>query len=54
MASLIKIRENLAQVKVLLKQPGLGTEARMKLFFAEARLKWLLLALQARAQFGLT
>jgi hypothetical protein len=43
MASLIKIRENLAQVKVLLRQPGLGAEARLKLFFAEARLKWLLL-----------
>ena len=54
MARIIKIRENLAQVKVLLRQPALGTEVRMKLFFAEARLKLLLLTLETRAQLRAT
>jgi hypothetical protein len=50
MRSAAKIRENLAQVQILLQHAGLGLHVRTKLVLAKARLKRQLLALEMRSQ----
>ena len=45
-----KIRENLAQVQILLHYGGFGLDVRTKLILAKARLKRQLLASEMRSQ----
>ena len=52
MKSPAKLREDLAQVQILLQHGELSLDAKTKLILAKARLKWQLLAADMRSQLG--